>query len=254
MIVIVRPQQSLQKSVDCFRKHNIECRGFAVQTIDTSNALTKNLNADIARFQQTSETNPGCLFDTAIVTSQYAAKVLIEQLTLNNCRLDDFTRRLIAVGYTTAEQLRGFAEEVPIITPQRQDSEGILTLPELNTVSDQRIAIIKGIGGRELLASALLSKAAIVSEYSLYQRRKLGFDVDTLFNESEPVDLVVVTSGEAASILLDNPKAAHLKQLSWLVISQRVATLVKQQGVSSVYISAGASDAALIKCTQEIME
>lgn len=254
MILLVRPQQSLPNSLAYFQQHGISCDGLAVQTIDVNPTLTKPLNSDIAAFIQNDRKESEFLFDAAIVTSRFAADELIQQLKLNNCLLSQFAQQIVAVGQTTAEHLKCFASDLSIVTPQRQDSEGVLLLKQFQRVEQKRIALIKGVGGRELLATTLISRGALISEYSIYQRLKLELDLTTYLERSENIDLVVVTSGEAASILLSDDSGHILKQKPWLVISKRVAKLVEQSGVSSVYISAGASDSALVKCIQEIME
>ena len=254
MIILVRPEQSLPKSIAYFHQHGIACHGLAVQTIDASPMLSAALNADMIEFKRSAKNQGGHLFDATIVTSRYAAKALIAELKSTEVNLSELTKCVIAVGQSTADQLDGIDSHRKIIIPHRHDSEGVLSLPELQAIAQQRIALIKGIGGRELLASTLARRGALMIEYPVYQRRLLDFDLSVFANESDTIDLVIVTSGEAATILLSSAESSWLKEPPWLVISERIAKLVGEQGVSSVYISAGASDSALIKCAQEIME
>ena len=70
----------------------------------------------------------------------------------------------------------------------------------------------------------------------------------------ESIAGVIVTSGEAALSILSNPQLKRLQDKPWVVVSERVAKLVRESGVDSVHISAGASDPALLKCVHQIME
>jgi uroporphyrinogen-III synthase len=254
MILLIRPQQTLAKSVARFHQHGIACRGMAVQTIDINPGLATALRRDIAAFKQIAHKHCDHLFDAIIVTSQFAAKSLVAELKFTDFSLSELAKHIIALGPSTADKLHDIAHGSPIIIPDQHDSEGVLSLSELRTDNHPHIALIKGVGGRELIANTLMTRGSSVAEYSLYQRLTLDFDWSAITSGPATIELLVVTSGEAATILLDSPQCEELKQLPWLVISERVAKLVTQQGVSSVHISAGASDSALIKCSQEILE
>jgi len=80
--------------------------------------------------------------------------------------------RVAAVGPTSAHALEahGFGE---VLCPHdRFDSEGVLALPEFSqqAVAGKRILIVRGEGGRELLADTLAGRGAKVLTVSCYRR------------------------------------------------------------------------------------
>lgn len=78
--------------------------------------------------------------------------------------------RFAAIGPVTASALQqqGIAA---VLTPlQRFDSEALLALPEFQAMHGQRVLIVRGIGGRELLADTLRARGAEVVFGECYRR------------------------------------------------------------------------------------
>ena len=71
--------------------------------------------------------------------------------------------QLAAVGAGTAATMREHGLRVDIQPPAPAGSESLLTMPELNTVQDKNVLIVRGDGGRELLADTLLARGANIS-------------------------------------------------------------------------------------------
>ena len=253
MLLLVRPQQSLQASLDNFQEQGFSCVGLAVQAIKFDTQQSKVFERDSTHFQQNKPANKAW-FDFIIITSQFAVEGLAKQLTKSALTLSDLATQFICIGDATALAIHKLNPSIQVIVPEQQNSEGILDLPVFANIENQRVAILKGEGGRKLIAKELTTRGAAVSEYTLYKRTKIEPNVNQLATVNPAIEIVVVASGEAAIILLEQPQLAHLKRQTWVVNSQRIAKLIKQHGVSSVYISAGASDSALIKCIQQIME
>ena len=145
--------------------------------------------------------------------------------------------RCLSVGPGTAAELAkyGIRSEYPAAA----GSEGLLKLPILQTVSGSRVLIIRGSGGRELLAIELARRGAQVAYLEVYRRSAVtGLD----WLELPPGSFVVVTSLEA----LLNLKAKLGKQISSyriVVVSHRIADEAKE--FAQTTIAAGASDEAL---------
>lgn len=77
-----------------------------------------------------------------------------------------------AVGEATAERLRG-AGFARVISPAAGfDSESLLACPELANVKGQRIAIFRGVGGRERLRTGLEARGATVGYVECYRRER----------------------------------------------------------------------------------
>jgi uroporphyrinogen-III synthase len=75
-----------------------------------------------------------------------------------------------APGPATAEALAavGVADiRIPATTP---DSEGLLALPSLQSVAGQRVLVLRGDGGRDLLADTLRARGATVDQLACYRR------------------------------------------------------------------------------------
>jgi len=76
-----------------------------------------------------------------------------------------------AVGPATAAAIEAGGQTVEIQPEQGFDSESLLAEPALQNVSDKNVLIIRGDGGRELLADTLRERGATVDYLSVYERR-----------------------------------------------------------------------------------
>ena len=139
---------------------------------------------------------------------------------------------LAAVGKSTAQALQRQWGRTVIAPDDQYNSEALLALPELQSVSNKRIIIFRGTGGRDLLANALSCRGANVEYAEVYQRAMPGYRLAEL-RKHDPIDIIVVTSNEGLANLL---RMAEADQRDWLlnmpliVISQRTATLAIELG------------------------
>src|SRR5690606_1108339 len=107
-------------------------------------------------------------FDKAVVVSANAARLALEQLraapqpAATGC--DWF-----AVGAGSAAPLRAAGVSVPG-PDQDATSEGLLALPAFAQVAGQRVLVIRGEGGRDVLRAGLVARGARVSFCELYRR------------------------------------------------------------------------------------
>ncbi len=76
---------------------------------------------------------------------------------------------VVALGQATARALRRHGVR-QVVTPARQDSEGVLALPELALLRGYAVAIIGAPGGRGLLQQALGQQGAKLLEAWVYAR------------------------------------------------------------------------------------
>jgi len=115
----------------------------------------------------------------------------------------------------------------------------------LQQVSEERVAIFCGEGGRSMLADQLGQRGAIVSRCELY-RREITHKYDEEINHllsSGKLELVIVHSGELLSnliALVETDQQSILKQLPLLVPSERVAVFAKDEGFNQI-ICAGSA-------------
>ncbi len=79
--------------------------------------------------------------------------------------------QLAAIGPTTADAIRSAGARVDICPDSGFDSEHLLAEPAFENVAGKTIRIIRGDGGRELLASSLRERGAQVDYVSAYARK-----------------------------------------------------------------------------------
>ncbi|MDM7859208.1 uroporphyrinogen-III synthase [Alteromonas sp. ASW11-36] len=239
MIVIIRPEQSLAASMAFFETHLEDCTGVAVQRVVEEPEGYKQLICAIKY----------AAIDTAIVTSQYAAHALAYALKLNESRVHP--KRIICIGHKTARVLVNFKDLCHV--PTDATSEGLLNDPILDDIEGRKVGIIKGTAGRTLIHATLAERGAHCHDYPVYRRQSIPINHD---NQERLVkaSVIIVTNGEAIEQLTKHPVFVNLKQKTWIVPSQRVADMAKRASIDTVHISAGASDAALLKCVNQILE
>ncbi|PJG58620.1 uroporphyrinogen-III synthase [Aeromonas cavernicola] len=164
----------------------------------------------------------------------------------------------LAVGEAT----RAAFTEVGIdaICPDDPRSEGVLALPNLQQVDGKHIVILRGNGGRDLMASTLTARGAQVHYCAAYERSYPPFDGAALVRhwQAAGLDSLLITSGELLQRLL---ALTPLDQRDWLcerllvVPSPRVAAQAQTAGFTQITIAQGASNQALTAAlTQRTME
>jgi uroporphyrinogen-III synthase len=158
--------------------------------------------------------------------------------------------QLAAVGRGTARELERAAGRAPDLVPHtRFDSEGLLALPALQDVAGKRILIVRGNGGRELLADTLRQRGAEVDYAEVYRREPASLKVaepDWLNN----TDIITVTSSEALENLVEQTAMAQRDTLfgkPLVVVSERTATKAEKLGFRlPAKIATQASDEAIM--------
>ena len=156
------------------------------------------------------------------------------------------TAVLIAVGQQTqsALQAAGFAA----ITPEQADTEGLLALPALSSGALEQALIVKGEGGRALLASELRRRGVAVTEWSCYRRCWPPVDLSPLSDAGRKW-IFQASSGEILSrlvALISEASRLDLLQHPVIVPSKRIAALATELGWQSALCSDNASDDAVI--------
>lgn len=162
-----------------------------------------------------------------------------------------------SVGAATAEILEGYGLNV-YFPAQADDSEALLALPQLQqavaAAHIPRVLILRGEGGRELLAERLRGQGVQVDYLPLYRRRLPDYPPGVLPERvrAERLNGLVVSSGQGLAHLLqlaaeDWPALARLPVF---VPSPRVAELARAAGAETVVDCRGASAAALLAALQ----
>lgn len=162
----------------------------------------------------------------------------------------------IAVGAATGQLLADAGLQV--CWPQgAEDSEAVLELPELRNAlhaPDPRVLIIKGEGGRELLAERLRTQGVTVDYLSLYRRNLPVYPPGAVLERvrAERLNGLLVSSGQGLEhlIRLAADDWPQLSALPLFVPSQRVAAAAQAAGAQHVVDCRGASAAALLEALQ----
>ena len=108
------------------------------------------------------------LSDFIIFVSRNAVKVAFDNF-LNNIEIFS-SIKIVALGPGTMRELaaRGFKD---IIYSNQADTEGLLMLKEIQDkrISGKKVSIVRGVGGRELLARNLKERGANVKYIDIYK-------------------------------------------------------------------------------------
>lgn len=191
---------------------NAEIMNFPVQTLvlyATPPAAQRSFIIDIHQY------------DHIIVTSKAAARQLIEYL-------DQYWPQtpvglpLMALGSGTAEALRPLS--LRIVLPQAgHNSEHLLALATLHNVTQRRILLVKGRGGRNTLHDTLQARGARVDTLYCYERRSLTHQTHELKQLAafEPTQIIALSLETLQALLgLKQPDLSHA---CFIVPSERVA-------------------------------
>ena len=160
---------------------------------------------------------------------------------------------VLAVGRATAKALRSRGADRVYTPSDRFDSEGLLACPQLDArqVSGRLVAIVKGEGGRDLLAGALRRRGAEVIEANVYRRQAPERLAEMLDGVRNSIDVVTATSAEALENLLDAAPwtASWLARRTVVTVSERVAGIARARNLSQIAVAEGADTASLVEAT-----
>ena len=160
---------------------------------------------------------------------------------------------VLAVGRATAKALRSRGADRVYTPSDRFDSEGLLACPQLDArqVSGRLVAIVKGEGGRDLLAGALRRRGAEVIEANVYRRQTPERLAEMLDGVRDSIDVVTATSAEALENLLDAAPwtASWLARRTVVTVSERVAGIARARNLPQIAVAEGADTASLVEAT-----
>ncbi len=191
--------------------------------------------------------------DAVIVVSKPAARIALDLLDGSSA----LTMPWFSVGAATAQILleHGLDAHFPV---DGDDSEALLQLPRLREAVSQpgaQVLILRGEGGRELLAERLRERGASVEYLELYRRDLPAYPPQELSRRiaAERLNGLVVSSGQGFEHLQQMAGDAWplIAQLPLFVPSPRVAEQARAAGAQTVVDCRGASAAALLTALRE---
>jgi uroporphyrinogen-III synthase len=161
---------------------------------------------------------------------------------------------LAAVGQPTAAALNAAGYRVSVMPAEGASSEALLAMPQLAHMSGQRVLIVRGSGGRELLAEALATRGATVQYAEVYTREparpstQLQAEIEQLWRQGG-IRAYAATSVELLEALVGivTPRSRELMDSTALVTgSQRVADAAARLGLGSPILLADSPDDAAL--------
>ena len=134
-----------------------------------------------------------------------------------------------------------------------------MLLPQLFNVNQQKIAIVRGLGCRELLANTLRHRGAEVDYLEVYRRNPIKQSAAQLFQVMQKfkVNVVSITSGDSLErlnrlFLEDNNRPQKWHSIPVIVPSERIFNLAQQLGFQNIRLAKGANVEPTILALEEL--
>lgn len=166
--------------------------------------------------------------------------------------------RFAAVGNATANAMRERQLPVDVLPENGCNSEALLASPELQQVAGLSCLVVRGRGGRELLAETLRQRGASVTYWEVYKRVKPRIDIGTIIArlDMHMPKIFTITSGEALCNLIEMcggnlPK--HWLSMPLVAVSGRIAAIAQQAGFKQIAVAAEPSDTAIINTVSALI-
>lgn len=158
---------------------------------------------------------------------------------------------IAAIGQATAQALARQGVTQCIRPEQDFTSEALLALPHFQNIAGQRMVIVRGEGGRELLAETLTARGAHVECAEVYRRERPIIDAEALLKRwaQGEIGAVVMTSIESLQNLFDMLGSAgkpYLCETPLIVVSARIQERAAEYGCRHLMLAREASDAAIM--------
>lgn len=198
-------------------------------------------------------------FTFIIFVSRNAVKVTFENY-LDHKNLSE-QQQFLAIGSGTAAVLSEMKMINILHAGIQADSESLLLIPELaqEFVKNKKVLIVRGVGGRELLADDLKKRGAQVDYAEVYERCLPEYGIQECHKiwQNDSPDAVIVSSNEGLENLITLTAKDDRKQLfntALVVMSDRNADLAKETGfVSKIKVTTEKSDEGLLSALQELV-
>jgi uroporphyrinogen-III synthase len=158
---------------------------------------------------------------------------------------------LAALGPATARALEQAGYPVAVLPSRQFDSEGLLAHPRLASLAGRRVLLVKGSGGRDLLAQELRRRGALLEIAEVYLRVRAAPSEAELaaleaLLQGGAVQVITATSLEIAGHLLGMATPIlrrEFDRVHWLVPSSRTAQGVRDLGLRAPLLQAASAEA-----------
>ncbi len=155
-----------------------------------------------------------------------------------------------AIGESTATYFHELTKKSAHY-PTHSDSENLLQLTKLQHISNKRVLIVRGNGGRELIYDKLSTRGASVFYSNIYQRvHTPPFTRATIEHwQQYDLDKVVITSGEQLDIFVAHIPDEFKKwamSLKIYIPSERIAQKARYYGFTHIENTLSANNQILL--------
>lgn len=151
--------------------------------------------------------------------------------------------KIASIGKATTQTLNQYGLSVQYAPSTNFTSEELLALPEFKVLEPQSVLLVKGKGGRTLLAETLMERGMRVILCAVYERIKVPLPTTAI--EWASVDWVMITSLEALEHWVISGRDRIPYTIPLLVGSTRIAQAAQQMGFMTIKIAQNPSDNAM---------
>lgn len=243
-ILVTRPEAQAGNLADMITAQGGQPERFPLLKIAPANDLSP-LRQAVARFDE---------YSLVIFISPNAVNFSVPYILSR--RPWPETVQAAAIGPGTVAELASHGIKKIIAPSERFDSEALLELPafQAHRVAGKRVLILRGSGGRELLADTLLERGARVEAVTCYHRSAPddGTPIMSLLH-NRAIDALTISSSEGLRnllSLLDTEGCERLRVLPVFVPHRRIADMAIALGMQCVVLT-GPADAGIIKSLYE---
>lgn len=188
-------------------------------------------------------------FDWVIFTSINAVQGSVSQAP----KKAGWPAQRVCIGAGTSRALESAGLGKGLTPEGGSSSEDILAMPPLQNLRGQKVLIVKGEGGRDVLPRVLGSRGALVEQVEVYRRVPAEIKPRELEKLVADVDAIVVTSGESLEHLANLASQRSAVFATQLVVpSRRVVQLAQDLGfICTPLIPAHISDQDILETLRE---
>lgn len=167
-------------------------------------------------------------------------------------------RPYLAIGGSTQKQWQQL-HPFTVFAPPIETSEGLLSLPQLASVSASKVLILRGQSGRELLGKELRSRGAQVQYCECYRRQPIelcGAESIQQWQQQGITHWVVTSEEQLSRVEQFCPKSEKhwLYQRKIITVSPRLAKQAQRLGFQQVEQSMGATNDELVAALTKTRE
>ncbi|HSS65853.1 MAG TPA: uroporphyrinogen-III synthase [Gammaproteobacteria bacterium] len=244
-VILTRPKQQCDALIDMLGQRGAEARCLPVIEIEPPPDAAPATDAleNLGRFDLVVFTSANAVGGALLLKPDLADIAALPEVA--------------TVGPATRRALERAGISVAIIPGEEFSSEGLLRHPRLqkSVVQGKRVLIVKGVGGRGLLADGLRAAGAKVSSVDVYRRSRPEGRIPELLGEPlTGFDLIVLTSGTAIEHLLDiasDEERRRILDMPMLVSSRRIARILRGRGARRPpLVAEGPEDEVMVRAIE----